>query len=494
MQSNTNRIRKSWLTPTIGVMLALTSTYVRAAEVRVGLSARESYVSVPVTLQVRVSNAEDSKPPQVPDVDGLQIRPIGTPARSTQITTINGRTTTNTSLTYNFEVTPQRAGTFRIPPITVHADGTDQQTPVLELVATKSETGDVLFVEVAGKQKEIYVGQSLDLGLKVWLRPFRDKDRGITLSEGDMWRMISDRSSWGPFSDRMQQLSEKDQRPVGKEVLRKDASGEEHSYYLYEVDATIYPKRPGKIDANDVKVIVQYPTAIGKSRDPFAGIFDDLRSGRPSAPEDDFFNNPFGSRLEVQAVRPIVGETHVDPIQVMPIPAAGRPADYRGAVGKYVIALEASPTSVKAGDPINVLIGISGTGPMELVQAPPLSELSELTADFKVPTEPLAGFVKDNRKVFSTSIRPRKAGIAHIPSIPFSYFDPDAKRFVTVRSEPIAIHVEPSETLSLETITKQTGRSSDTHIEKQSAASIPASNSFANYSGENVLESEQPFK
>src|SRR3954447_6326216 len=376
MQSDMNRIRKSWLTPTIGVMLALTSTYVRAAEVRVGLSARESYVGVPLTLQVRVSNAEDSKPPQVPDVDGLQIRAIGMPGRSTQITTINGRTTTNTSLTYNFEVTPQRAGTFRIPPITVHADGTDQQTPVLDLVATKSETGDVLFVEVAGKQKEIYVGQSLDLSLKVWLRPFRDRQHGVTLSEGDMWRMVSDRSSWGPFSDRMQQLSEKDQRPVGKEVLRKDASGEEHSYYLYEVDATIYPKRPGEINANDVKLIVQYPTAIGKSRDPFAGIFDNLRGGRPSAfDEDEPFDNPFGSRLEVKRVRPIVVETHVDPIQVLPIPTIGRPADYRRAGGKYVVVVEVTPTTLRPGDPVKLLVGIWGTGPMDLVQAPPLADL-----------------------------------------------------------------------------------------------------------------------
>jgi len=42
---------------------------------------------------------------------------------------------------------------------------------------------------------------------------------------------------------------------------------------------------------------------------------------------------------------------------------------------------------------------------MDLVQAPPLAELSSLTTDFKVPSEPLAGFVKGDRKVFSTSIR-----------------------------------------------------------------------------------------
>src|SRR4051794_25543028 len=239
-----------WLISTFSLMLLFISGSLFAADVQVQLSARESYVGLPVALQIRVSNATDVKPPEVAKVDGLDILDRGIPARSTQITTINGHTTTRTSLTFSFEVTPQRPGTFRIPPIIVHADGADQETQALELVATKSETGDVLFVEVVGKQREIYVGQALDLSLKIWLRPYRDREHGITLSERDMWQMVSDASNWGPFSDSIQQLLAKNQRPVGQEVLRQDANGEKHSYYLYEINATIYPKRPGTIDVN----------------------------------------------------------------------------------------------------------------------------------------------------------------------------------------------------------------------------------------------------
>src|SRR4051812_222180 len=145
-----NRLTRLFVMFAIGAVSLVASRSLFAADVHAGLSARECYVGVPVTLQVRVNNTSDVKPPEVPNVDGLQIQSVGTPARSTQITTINGRTTTSTSLTYSFEVTSQRAGSFRIPPIAVHVDGTDQQTPAIELVATKSETGDVLFVEVAG--------------------------------------------------------------------------------------------------------------------------------------------------------------------------------------------------------------------------------------------------------------------------------------------------------------------------------------------------------
>ena len=193
-------------------------------------------------------------PPTIPEVDGLKIKSLGTPSRSTQTTIINGSMSTSSSVTYSYEVTPQRPGSFRIPPITVHADGRTEQTRPFDFVASKSETGDLLFVEIAGKEKQIYVGQSLDLTLKIWLRPYHDNEHNITLSEADMWQLlVRANRTWGPFAERIQQLAANNQRPVGKEVLRKDRDGVEHSYYLYEIDATIYPKKPGQIDANDVQ-------------------------------------------------------------------------------------------------------------------------------------------------------------------------------------------------------------------------------------------------
>jgi tetratricopeptide (TPR) repeat protein len=351
-----------------------------------------------------------------------------------------------------------------------------------------------MFVEITGKEKQIYVGQALDLTLNIWLRPYSDREQRITLSEGNMWRMISDRTEWGPFAGRIQQLAENEQRPVGKETLRKDGNGAERSYYLYQVDATIYPKRPGKIDADNVKVVVDYPTALGRSRGLFGDLFDDFPGGRSGILGDDDGFSPFGSRLAVTAVRPLAAQAVVEPINVLPVPTTDRPADYRGAVGRYQIAVDATPTHVKAGDPINLLIGIWGTGPMELVQAPPLSELPELTADFKVPDEPLAGFVQGERKIFSTSIRPRKPGITQIPAIPFSYFDPAAAKFVTVRSKPVSIHVDPAEMLALDAI-DQGGQAASTNsnINQESSPKDAAPPSLAIFTGDDLLVNEAPF-
>lgn len=466
---------------------------VNAAEVRAALSARETYVGLPVTLRIHVSNATKAEPPVVPSIDGIAIKALGAPSRSTQITTINGRTTTSTTQTFAYELTPQHAGTFEIPPVSINADGINQQTRAVKFVASKSETGDLMFVEIAGKQKQIYVGQALELTLKIWVRPYSDRRLKTMLSEGDMWRLISDRSEWGPFGERIQQLAESDQRPEGKEVLRKDADGVEHSYYLYKLDATIYPKRPGMIDGNNVKIVMNYPTALGRSRGLFADVFEDMPGGSSGPFGDDDGFSPFGAQLTVQTVRPVVEQAVVEPINVLPIPTAGRPADYRGAVGQYQIATDATPTHVKSGDPINLLIGISGTGPMELVQAPPLAELPKLAADFKVPSEPLAGFVKGERKIFQTTIRPRKPGISLIPSIPFSYFDPATGKFVTVHSKPVSIKVEQAEMLALDSVGhggQTTGANSNA---KRPAATTSDSTSLAIFTGDDVLTNQMPW-
>ena len=277
--------------------------------------------------------------------------------------------------------------------------------------------------------------------------------------------MISEHTSWGSFAERLKELAENNQRPAGEKVLRDDGNGNEREYYLYEITATVYPKRAGEIDASDVQVVVNYPTGLGKSRDPFASMFGDSPFGGSGMSSrirqmmgDDMFGgspfggSPFGNRLSVTSTRPIVGQAAVDSTQVVSVPTEGRPADYRGAVGRYRVITQATPTAVTAGDPITLNIGVIGTGPMELVQAPPLSELPSLTADFKVEDQSLAGFVKDETKVFPTTIRPRREGITQIPAIPFSFFDPETETFHTAMSEPISITVDKAESLALDAI------------------------------------------
>ncbi|QEG42156.1 hypothetical protein UC8_41900 [Roseimaritima ulvae] len=423
------------------ILTALWGLPAAAAEVDVRLSTREAVVGVPIVLQLSIHNAEDYQPPTLPDIDGCEIRSAGPPARRSQVSIINGRRSESSSDTLSYLITPRREGSFEIPSFHIQADGESLATDTLRFVATKSDSGDRLIVEITGDKEQVYVGQPLNLSLKIWLKPFRDRQRRLTLSEGDMWQMISSHSQWGSFADRIRELADGRRRPGGQEVLRTDSEGQERSYYLYEVDSTVYPTHAGSIDADEVQIVVDYPTALGPSRSPLGGLF-----------EDDFFGSPFNNRLTITASQPIVGEARIGSTEVLPVPRDGRPDDYRGAVGQYEIVTQANPTTVDAGEPVTLNIGIAGTGPMELVQAPPLHELTDLTDDFRVADESLAGFVKQDTKLFSTTIRPRREGITAIPPIRFSYFDPDAEQFKTIYSEPISITVNPAESLAMDSI------------------------------------------
>ncbi len=455
-----NHIRKSVLVALSLICVIASAAAAEAQQVTAKISTREAYVGMPVVLQVQVTNAENYQLPSVPEIDGCQVSDAGTPSKRTSITIINGRRSESHSITAQYLVTPRRAGTFEIPSLGVEIDGKIHNTNPIRFVATKSQTGDLLFVEIEGDQDEVYVGEPLDLKLKIWIKPFRDREivvervngqledreEEIVLSEGEMWQLVSENSSWGSFAESLQEMAENSQPPRSEEVLRTDDEGDERSYYLYEIDATVYPKRPGKIDASDVQIGVHYPTAVAKVRDPFS-----------------MFASPLRRRLRVTASRPVVADAKTDSTRVLPVPTAGRPADYRGAVGRYRIVTKAEPVTVAAGDPITLRIGIVGDGPMELVEAPPLADIEAVTSDFKVTDQSLAGFVHDETKIFVTTLRPRREGIGEIPPIPLSYFDPATGSFQTVTSEPIPITVHAAETLALDGIVSNIKAGSSAH-------------------------------
>ena len=460
-QQNPKRLfqKTAALTLAVAAMAFATFSSTASADVVTQISSREAYVGSPVTLYVQVSGQGNPSTPEAPQVDGLDIRSAGAPSRRSQVMIINGRRSQSSSVTYSFQVTPRREGSFQIPPFEIKTGSLVERTRPVRFVATKSETGDLMFAEIEGNGQKVFVGQPIDSKLKIWIKPFVDRSAGVKLSPNQMWQLISEQSEWGGFQTTLEELAQNRQAVQGREVLKKDADGIERAYYLYEIDATIYPKSAGVLDAQDVQVVYNYPLELGRSRDPFDSFFEDSSFGGSSLARQFFSNNssfggrsPFGRSLTITDARPIVVEPSVTDIEIASIPTQGRPADYRGAVGRYKIVTQASPTNVKAGDPITLQIGIQGTGPMELVQAPPLNATAELTKDFKVTDDSLAGVVREDVKVFATTIRPRHEGIAQIPAIPFSYFDPSLEEFVTVKSDPISIEVGKAETLALDAI------------------------------------------
>ncbi|WP_442509729.1 BatD family protein [Novipirellula sp. SH528] len=473
----------------IGLSLAFASVCggnAVAGDVRIGVSAKETYVGYPVMLQIEFNNVAKHESPELPKVDGLKIEPTGAPAQKTQIFNINGRQSKIESFTYSYAITPEHAGGFVIPPLTVSYDGRKQLTESVRFSATKSEVGDLAFVEITGDRPSVYVGEPIKLTLKIWIKPYQNEDYRVTLSEEDMWGLISPQTDWGLFTDRMNELAENRQRPGGERVQREADDGTTSTYYLYEIDAEIYPQHSGSIDGSNCRIVIKYPTELKRTRSPLDDFFG---SGSPmlgSSIFDDAFSS-FGPRLTISSIRPVIVDTKVSPIEIKPIPSQGRPANYRGAVGDYEIYTQATPTAANAGDPITLNIAVRGDGPMDRIQPPLLNEQDSLTKNFKVADESLAGFVDGNQKLFTTTIRPVSETVTEIPAIEFSFFDPRKEKFVTVQSKPIPVEVSASETLSFEKIVANadTPNNDAASAVEDSVASVPSV-----YAVDDLLESK----
>lgn len=435
--------------------ICLCTSFANSADIQVGVSSNDAYVGFPITLQVRIDNASKHTPPEIDPVDGLKFESMGPPSTNRSVTSINGRVTSRTSSTYRWLVTPNREGTFTIPPIRVNADGISSITKVVRITATKSDAGDLLIAEVESNQDKVYVGEPIELSLKIYVKAYVDKEANIKLSDGNMWSLLSDQTQWGVFSDAIEQMTMNRMQPRGIEVIRKDDDGKDALYYRYQIDTTLFPSRPGPVDLDGVKIGFDYPIEIGQSNSRRGGMssFESMLGDDFPFPGsmfgDSFFGGPRLTR-RITKSQPLMVEPELDSVTANEIPTENQPEDFAGAVGRYVIDTQAADTNVQAGDPIQLSIRVRGTGKMETVAAPPLSVIDELTNKFKVDDQPLAGRVNRDQKLFTTTIRPIDETVTEIPAIPFTYFDPDSGEYETSYSDPIPINVTAAEVLKLD--------------------------------------------
>lgn len=133
-------------------------------------------------------------------------------------------------------------------------------------------------------------------------------------------------------------------------------------------------------------------------------------------------------------------------INVKPMPTENKLETFKGAVGTYDLVIEAQPKSLKAGEPINLVMKVSGAGNITQANEPVIKDLSGFKAyDSEVKTDitgrdpQIAG-----EKVFQKIIIPQSENVKEIPLIEFSYFDPVTNQYKTIRKGPIPITVAPA--------------------------------------------------
>ena len=223
---------------------------------------------------------------------------------------------------------------------------------------------------------------------------------------------------------------------IGGDGFSKQAFPEPHvdqaekngrDYNLIAFKTVVTPSRAGKV-------------AIGPSEIQFSARVPRARPGGMRSPFDafgDVFNDPIFSAVQEVKVK-------AEPVELMvkPLPQAGKPADFSGAVGNFQLTAEGSPKMVKIGDPITMKLKVSGRGNFDRVAAP---VLNDSTGWRTYP--PSSTFQADDpvnytgAKTFEVAVIPETKKTA-MPEFHFSYFDAIAEKCVTLKTEPAPLTVE----------------------------------------------------
>lgn len=384
------------------------------------------YVGEPLRVSVQVRDVDRFEGPTVADVDGLEIRRLPGEQTSSRIEFVNGRTTQSKTVGMTFEVTPTRLGEFVIPAFTMVVDGQTYSSAPIPITVVASQSGDFLRVEVAGNPKSLFVGERGTLELSILVKRFTDPNLRITLDNSQMWSLIDlPGSSWGVFGPTLQAMQAERRGPrVGSRIV----DGAE--FVVFTIAKEFDPIAAGPVQTGDIRVRMEYPTA--------------LRRG------DDFF---FGDRLSMVSSRVLSAQPVGVDASVTSAPEGGRPADWNGAVGDFTLEVVARPAEVAVGDPITLSMRLtdrSGRASLEGLQAPELRTQAGFADGFRVPSDSAAGSVDGRSKIFTQSIRAAHDGVREIPPIALTFFDPSRGEYRTVASDPIALAVRPSAVVRLD--------------------------------------------
>jgi len=399
----------------------------QAQAVSVDYGAKRIWVGEPNQLTFSVTNATEIGEPVLPEVEGLEIAFAGTTNTSSSITIINGVRSESRTVELVVTLRAKEAGVYRVPSILLPVDGRMVESDSWRFQAVEAVNAGKLRAEIIRNGEDVYVGEPIRLTLRVWVKAFHSEQYDYTVNENTTWRLMKHQdSNWGPFAETIQQMARSGKRPKGMLVRRPEGE-----FYVFEIDRELRPTGLGAIEElGDVEIAVSYPTGLREntSRSLFRR-----------------------SDLEFAGLMPLRVRAEVNEIDVKPLPVEGQPEHFRGAVGDFIVRAAARPTDVAVGDPINLTFLVAtqeNSSVLDTLRPPPLAEMEELTSDFRIPSDPLAGEVEDNIKVFTQTIRARSDEVTEIPPIPFSFFDPDRGEYRTEWTDAIPLEVSPAETLA----------------------------------------------
>ena len=372
----------------------------------------------------RVAFTVDAQPEdgsfKAPSFEGFDV--LAGPSVSTghSVQFINGKQSSSYNCTYTYVLMPSESGTFTIGAATIRVGGkayTTKSLPV-EVVAEKQEAGnnsggnstpatkpenrigkDDLLLRLKVSSTDLYKGESLRASLVLYTRVTVESIESLTMP---------------PFDGFWSQELTFDNAP----------SREEYNGRVYETykitELLLSPQESGKI------VI---PEAVMNAR--VQVVVQDNRHYDPI----------FGGRQVYRVSRELKSAPVTINVKEFP---AGAPLSFNGAVGSFSLRSTMPAAEIDANSADQLEITLTGTGNLKFITAPKISlpESFEVYDTKVVDNAKLTANGTSGSLTYTYPFVARAAGVFTIPSVEFSYFDPDTKQYKTLATEPFTIEVK----------------------------------------------------
>lgn len=392
----------------IGALLLLSALQVQGPAVTASLDRSRLAVGEDVRLTV-TATSRSSAPLHIilPPLDGFE-----TLARSERTAVSLSDSTARTS-TLELDLSALKAGTFRLGPFAAEQGGERVRTGFVTIVVDAGAgTAQALSPRLQAMLRQapppqrpgepaltllvssdrIYVGEQVDVVTAAWFpRDLRSRlRRPPTLAPPSLSGV------W----------SYPQPTPPGIAQSRKVGDTWYDLFVSYQV---VFPLVPGKVDI--AKASLQYSVPVAMQ----------------------FFSQEERYTLESNAAS----------LTVLPLPDAGRPASFNGAVGRGLTLSRRVPGSGSAGQAVPVEVEINGRGNVALWPAPDLAWPADLRRYQDRTDDHLtsSGGFLGGSKTFRFLALPDSAGPVHLPRLEYSYFDLDAAAYRTLSAPAVSISI-----------------------------------------------------
>jgi hypothetical protein len=412
----------------LSVILLITSRpSASVAEISVAATLSSASFSVDEGAQLTITvNGSRSADVQIPETGKFDIFQRG---RSSQVNMINGEF--SSSITITCLLRAYEPGSYSIPPITIIADRKTLKTeeipfevttasqssrkaaPGSGTAASPPSTGTTTdtaaaFITLSKAKERSYVGEIVPVEIKAYFR------QGLRANLNSAPSLIGDGLVMPQLHDQPRQTQERVGTATYSVLTWQTTLSniKEGRYTIHlELDATqLIPQR-------------RTSTSLFGQRSPF---------------DDDLFDSVFGGYKQ----KPIKVTSDDITLEIMPLPEEGRPDTFTGAIGNFSLHASAEPHEAEIGEPLTLTMSVRGAGNFDRVEAPSFPD----SADWKTYSPSSTFTSTDNstyagEKQFVQAIVAKSPAISQIPSLSFSYFDPDKGVYITSSSQPINITV-----------------------------------------------------